>query len=452
MIDQQVSHVVKKYRNHPALVMWGGGNENVKKSGNDEGLFLVGRRCRQLDPSRPFHRTSPWGGGFHNWRVFHGGLPMDEGFMINPSVWYGEFGIPSMPDWNASLNFLPLKKMKKWPPALDDGGILMHMNQFMVGDMVKVMRYADYGPIDNWKKYIEYSQMAQGDELAFATRLQRAGSYDTKGGIWFYKMTELFPGQSWGVLDFYANPKLSYYRAKQLFAPRSAWLFAKSLEWAPGKRFSAELHAANDSGEVLEGATVELILYGSDLQPFFEKEYAIEKLGVSERAFLGRISVKLPVETARPFLAAVRLKDQRGNTLNDEWHWYNFKNKTAAVKKMESHKSWNWPNEHVELWDEVWDAYGGLPEKGLCYLPRTKLAAEVGQKNGRGEIVITNTGKVPAFNVIIDGFPFGYGAFLDANSFFLRPGETRVVVFELPGKKQLEGIKVRAWNAKAICA
>jgi len=26
--------------------MWGGGNENVAIPGSDEGLFLVGRRCR----------------------------------------------------------------------------------------------------------------------------------------------------------------------------------------------------------------------------------------------------------------------------------------------------------------------------------------------------------------------------------------------------------------------
>ncbi|MBW2709904.1 MAG: hypothetical protein JRD04_11685, partial [Deltaproteobacteria bacterium] len=79
VIDQQVSRVVKRKRNHPSLVMWGGGNENTAILGNDEGLFLLGRRCRQYDPTRPFHRTSPWGGSHHNWGVFHGGLPIDSG-------------------------------------------------------------------------------------------------------------------------------------------------------------------------------------------------------------------------------------------------------------------------------------------------------------------------------------------------------------------------------------
>lgn len=94
VVDQQTTQVIKRLRNHPSLVMWEGGNENVSAEGGDEGLFLVGRRCRQYDPSRPFHRISPWGGSIHNWGVFHSGLPIDSGYHGTKSVFSVNMGFP----------------------------------------------------------------------------------------------------------------------------------------------------------------------------------------------------------------------------------------------------------------------------------------------------------------------------------------------------------------------
>jgi hypothetical protein len=451
VLDQQVAQVVKRRRNHPSLVMWGGGNENVDISGNDEGLFLVGLRCRQFDPSRPFHRTSPWGGGFHNWRVHHKGLPIDEGFMMHPSPFYGEFGCASMPDYEACLRFLPEEKLQQWPPPLDDGGLLVHMNMFRMGDMVKVMRHGDYGPINDWKTYIEYGQMAQADEIAFATRLQRAGAYSDKGGLWAYKMTELFPGQSWGVLDFYLNPKIAYFRTKQVYAPRAAWLFAERFEWAAGERFEAEVHAANDSAEPLQGALAEVVLYDAELRPWLSETHPVEPLQASVRKRIASLSVQLPEEKARPFLANVRLLDAAGGLLNDQWHWFNFKNKTELVRKMESYENFKWPGGHEEAWDEVWEAYGSIPEIGLTRLPQTTLDLTVNGEEGAGALLVANTGDAVAFNVLIEGFPHEYGAFLGDNSFCLRPGETRKVAFETveAGEPWTE-FAVRAWNAPRV--
>lgn len=449
MVDQQVTSIVKRLRNHPSLIMWGGGNENVHIHGNDEGLLLVGRRCRQFDPSRPFHRTSPWGGSYHNWGVFHSGLPIDSGFVGNPSVFYGEYGLPTMPSYESVLRFLPEEKLRTWPPSADDGGILMHLNQFSLGDIVKVMRYADYAPIDSWRAYIEQGQMAQADEFSFAANLQRAGSYLNRGGYWFYKMTELFPGQSWGILDFYGNPKIAYYRAKQFGAPRAAFAFARKYEWAPGEAFKAEVHAANDSGVPLEGARAELVVYGSDLQALHTQRWDVPTLGVSQRAPLGDIEVAIPEAQSRPLLVAIRLIGAGGALVNDQWSWYNFHNKTESVEKMEAYPAWGWPGPGNEAaWDEVWNAYAGIPDVGLRALPETSLALTV-SGGAAGTLTVTNTGELPAFNVLFDGFPFQYGAFLDENSFFLHPGESRTITYELPAGASLDGLTVRAWNASA---
>jgi hypothetical protein len=64
---------------------------------------------------------------------------------------------------------------------------------------------------------------------------------------------------------------------------------------------------------------------------------------------------------------------------------------------------------------------------------------------------VSNVGTVPAFSVIIDGFPHGIGAMLDDNGFGLLPGETRSI-----GVRTADGavprLAVRAWNADGVSA
>lgn len=447
VLDDQVSRVVQRLRNHPSLIMWGGGNENVEISGADEGLFLVGRRCRQYDPSRPFHRTSPWGGSFHNWGVFHNGLPYDTGFTQNPSVFYGEFGTPSMNNYEETALYLGEERLKQWPPAQDDGAVQMHMNQFGYGDMAKVMRYCDYGPIKSWKDYIEYSQMAQGDEIRFTANFQRAGSYLNKSGLWFYKMTDLFPGHSWAVVGFYGHPKLSYYQAKHVYQPQAAFAFTEKLNWEPNEPFTTTLHVSNDSTKPLENAVVRAVVYGSDLLEQWSKEYPVASVKTAERLELERVTAELDPGKIKPFLLAVSMRDREGNLISDQWSWFNYQVKTEATKKVEEIPAWGWPHERAP---EAFEAYGNLPEARLLTLPKAQLQAAFSQKERAGSIRVKNLGQVPAFNVIIDGFPGGYGNLLDDNSFSLYPGEERTLSFETAQGVAVKGLNVRAWNAESV--
>ncbi|MGB9623583.1 MAG: LamG-like jellyroll fold domain-containing protein [Phycisphaerae bacterium] len=447
-VDEQFARVIKRNRNHPSLVMWGGGNENGFSAGADEGLFLVGRRCRQYDPTRPFHRTDPWGGSIHNWGVFHAGEPIDQSFTKWHSPWLGEFGCPSMNNWDETLKFLPESKLKTWPPDPKDGGIVMHMNQFGLGDMVKVMRYADYGPIADWRTYIEYSQMAQGDEIAFAAGVQRAGSFNDKGGLWFYKMTDLFPGHSWAVVGFYGHPKLSYYRAKQVYAPQTVFLQYEKYDWQPGEPFKAAIHVSNDSGRVLQDAKARVVIYGSDLKELWARDYDVPKMDMASRHTLDEIEAKLDPAKIKPFLAATALRDKSGRLISSQWYWFNFRAKSDKVKEVEKQPAWGFPNEKAP---EAMKAYAELPEARLLSLPRTTLDISIQREGRKGHLTIGNMSDLPAFNVLIDHFPNDYGDFLDDNSFSLFPNETRIVGFELADEKTpLDRLVVRAWNAPPV--
>ncbi|WP_217594362.1 sugar-binding domain-containing protein [Cohnella sp. GbtcB17] len=454
VIDRQVTRSVKRLRNHPSLVMWGGGNENGEHGGADEALHLVGRRCRGLDPSRPFHRTDPWGGSAHNWNVYHGGEPLDAATLAMPSVFYGEYGVPSMPERSSCVRFVPEEALAAWPPTEDSRGWLAHFHQFSLKDVIKVMRYGAYGPIRDWETYIAYSQAAQGESIRFTAEIQRAGAMEGKTGFWYYKFTDLFPGHSWGVVDYYGIPKLSYYQAKRACSPRAAFATYERIGgWQPGETFEAELHAANDTGHALQGAAAIATVYDSELSELWSEHSEVE-LEANGRVKLGRIAFALPGEAERvtPFLMAVRLQDQAGAVISDQWYEFNAQPKTTdlvAFEQAHLHDGNEYPGAVAE---EAFALYAGLPDAPLRRLPRTSLALSVERTRDGGNVRICNTGAVPAIRVTLGGFPLDWDCYLSDNEIGLRPGEERTIPFEAPAGMALVGLTASAWNAPAVPA
>jgi len=452
VIDRQVTRSVKRLRNHPSLVMWGGGNENGGHGGADEGLFLVGRRCRQFDPSRPYHRTDPWGGSVHNWNVYHFGEPMDAATLAMPSVMYGEYGIPSMTNRSSCLRYVPEDALASWPPTEESRGWKAHFHQFSLKDVIKVMRYGAYGPIRNWDDYIAYSQTAQGETLRYTAEIQRAGAGETKSGFWYYKFTDLFPGHSWAVVDYYGTPKLSYYRAKQACRPRTAFAtYEKMNGWAAGETFEARIHAANETPDALVDATVTVTLYGSRLTELWSKRYEALRLSPNAVAELDRIAVPLPSEDdVRPFLLSAALRAADGSLIADQWYWFNAQPKTEALLDFERSHTGNAENEYPgEQAVEAFELYAGLPDAPMRRLPETRLewSLERGVDGTAGAVRIRNAGPVPAVRVTVDGFPDDWDCYLEDNDFGLYPGEERAIPFEAGRDRPLNGLIVGAWNA-----
>jgi len=430
--DQQVSQVVKHLRNHPSLVMYGGGNENSPSPGNDEALFLVGKRCREFDPSRPFHRTDPWGGSTHNWSVYHGRRPIDSCYHGQPSVWYGEFGMATMTNMSSTSKYWPQSVIDEWPPSFTDGGVLGHLNTFTITDIFKVLGYADYGPIDS---------------IRYAGEGQRSCSGQNKTGFWFYKFTDLFPGHSFAVVDYYGSPKISYYRAKQFCRPICAFASYDKLDWADNEPFAASIHVADDTNHPVASAQVVATIYGSNLKPVWEKDYSVRDLQPNARVDLDSINVPIPPGQNKPFLLAVTLRSSAGELISDEWYWLNFQAKSDAMSHYWTDDVNKIP---VSEYGQVFQAYANAPEARLLTLPKTNLSANCSVSGTHGQIKIVNNSDNPAFNVLIDNFPDGARDFLDEDSFCLRPHETRQIGFDIGPGETAPALSVRAWNAPSV--
>ena len=126
ILEETVRHNTIRLRNHPSLVMWGGGNESSEPSG--PAIDMMGKLSRELDGTRPFHRGEPWGGSIHSYRVYWGREPLDSNLSL-AAPFIGEFGLASVPNYETARRFLPADELDVWPPA-QDGSFTHHMPVF----------------------------------------------------------------------------------------------------------------------------------------------------------------------------------------------------------------------------------------------------------------------------------------------------------------------------------
>lgn len=437
-IDEQASRIVRRLRNHPSLIMWGGGNENPATITSDDLLTVIGRRVTQYDPSRPFHRTDPWGGSEHFYGVYHDGMPVEAYRDYLPAV-FGEYGLSSQCNLESMHRFLDPALLEAWPPPAH-GAIMQHQAQFSLFDLFKQARYAPYGPIRDWRTFVEYSQLAQGDALRFASERMRAHSGVETAAYWFYKVGEAFPGASWAVIDYYGVPKLSYYRAKQFGAPASAYAMYDSTVWGQDDTFRAAVHVSNDTPAPLVGARLSARLFDAGLRVIAARDEVVD-VAADGRVGPFDLTASLRGVDVEPLILSVELTDAAGEHLSSAWYPFNHQPKSEALRELEAQPLEDLMDRPIE---ELLAPYaeGRAPLHGL---PRTRLAAWL----DGDALIVRNVGDHAAPLVLIDGFPHAVGRVLEDNAFGLAAGASRRIGFDAGGAS-LDRLSVRAWNADAV--
>jgi hypothetical protein len=423
--------------------MWGGGNENMGPVASDEVLFLIGRRCHQFDPEKPYHRSDPWGGSLHNYDVFHGGHPMDTGYQSMDPVLYGEWGLPSLPSRSSLERYLPEESMAVWPPRADDTALLQHQPEFRIFDFTKQVRYANFGPIATFDDMIEYTQLAQAEALRYAANLIRGQKPGHTTGFWFYKATDLFPGNSWAVIDYYGVPKGSFYTAKRVCRNVAGFAKLKMLEFKADQDVTATIWAANDSMKPQVGS-VQVTFYDNALCTVGNVSLPFD-LAAFDRAEVGVASVAASDHNGKLVLFRVATIGSDGEDFGDDWYWVNARPRTERILEIEA-----LPIDEIREWNqiEILADYAADRPAPLRELPRTTLeSSAVISSDGVRTLTVRNTGTVPAFPVIVAGLPAESSAYLSDNWFGLAAGQERVIRMHVDGELPL--LTVRAWNADA---
>ncbi|MEH7374593.1 beta-mannosidase [Neobacillus drentensis] len=299
-VKEEIIHVVKRLRNHPCLALWCGNNENdwlyeaLYSSGEITHPFygekiyheLMPELLEELDPTRLFWPSSPFGGNDHNSR--------EQGDTHNWQVWHGNieprtFGEPQTV--NYSVEGLSFKNFKN-DTTLFASEFGMHASsnrytlernipkdQFYWGSEEMAYRNKDIhhpkgillmegytGVPKDLDEYIAYSMLTQAEGLKFGIEHYRRNKPHTSGAL-FWQLNDCWPGTSWSVIDYYLLPKASYHYARKFYSP-----VLLTIDHEPGKEL--KVWVVNDRLVAYQDE-IELAIYQMNGEKVFSKKWAV---------------------------------------------------------------------------------------------------------------------------------------------------------------------------------
>ena len=400
-LENTVLAHMPKLRNHPSLIMWCGGNESAKADG--EAMDMMERYAYELDGSRCFHKTSPWGGALHNYSTYWDMQDIDVSLNLR-SHFMGEFGMASAPNLNSVKKYVPEEEMSTWPPERfgSFGHHTPRFNQLEPNDMEHLgKRVPEFVAEDTMESFIWATQMAQATAIRHTLEAYRTRWPDATG-ICYYKLTDVYPACSWSTVDYYGVPKLSYYVIQDSYQPLHACVVFRSMRIEEDTRYPVYL--LDDTG-ALKGRewSVRVRVWNEQLQVIREKVFA-DKDGEAVN-WLGYLPVKKEQAGDNPVLFTTEVFVD-GKIEDRTFYWVNYQKKPGS----------------------------------LLALPKTELTYYMKENT----LCIENKGIHPAFGITVECLKKDTTFTSEDSMFWLDAGEKRELKIS-----DMDDLTIKAWNASA---
>ena len=238
LIKEEVLWVVKRFRNHPCLVLWAGDNEidiNVmgfaNPSINHITREVISQIIEQHDIGRPYLPSSPYISNevYENLTALsppedHVWGPRDyyksDFYKQNRANFISEIGYHGCPSLDSIKKFITPENV--WPYTKNSEWILHSSDQ--TGDDSRVMLMEKqvrhlFGTVPaDPEHYILASQISQAEADKYFIERMRVGRPKKTGIIW-WNLLDGWPQMSDAVVDYYFTKKLAYDYIKRSQAP-----------------------------------------------------------------------------------------------------------------------------------------------------------------------------------------------------------------------------------------
>lgn len=386
VMEETIRLATLRVRSYPALVMYGGGNESSEPFG--EAIDMMGRLSIELDGTRPFHRSEPWGGSLHDYLSYWEDNHVDHHLIAEAPFW-GEYGFASAPSYETLLRYMPSESRKIFPLS-ENPDFLQHTPTFgYLDDANHIMQSANYFLPDgfDWKEFVTASQMIQA--LGIRRVIDRSRARDPEcAGVVYYKMNDNNPAISWSCVDYYGAPKLSHYVIQDSFAPQTACVLFARTNYR-GIKAILPIHLLDETGSLPEsGWSVTVRAYDGKLTLVKEESFRSREMGSK----LGNFVLSREETDTTPLLVVCSLY-LAGELVSRNFYFCNFEQ-----------------------------------ERGCMFrLPRASVVLTV--KDSR-TLTVTNPGQRPAVGMTLSVPGKAHLASFSDNFLWLEPGEMTVITVD----------------------
>lgn len=264
LYEKVTTDVIKKYRNHPSLVIWCGGNEG----NNPREDMIVNKLLPKYDgrDSRSYLRASSED-GLHGGGPYHT-LPPKEYFTMvdNLSGFSSEIGPSGVPIFESVKRFIPEVgqdcSLEYFP--IDGTWAYHDANDWPGEDTRKFSSYdclvrSFYGDVERDKigvrKYLEKCQLLNYDVYRASIEAINHQLWNTSSGILLWKSNSSWPSLTWQIYDWYLQPHAGFYGTKK----------AATLEHIQLNRHNNTITALNLTPQKMQ-ATIKANLYSMDMK------------------------------------------------------------------------------------------------------------------------------------------------------------------------------------------
>lgn len=270
ILCETVEHNVRRLRNRPSLLMWGGGNEG-KAPLEEPVLNAMGRLTLENDGTRPWHRQDMYGyNSTHNYDTYWGNQELDRYLQLYDGF-IGEFGLASLPNMESIRKYATEEEIQEWP--ISAGSNVNHHTPIFgtaqaywgSGDIAIISHFAEkFLKLNSVEDLVMGSQLAQA--VGIRHTLERARTrWPDSTGICYYKLNDVYPAASWATVDWYGSPKIGHYLFQDAYQPLAAvGLISKTNSY--GEALSVPVWLLDDRNELKDASwRVNVRAYGGAL-------------------------------------------------------------------------------------------------------------------------------------------------------------------------------------------
>ena len=341
--------VVKRYRNHPSLVLWCMQIETIIR----EELYVPLREyIRQNDPTRPVIATSS-----HGWDVdketpyIKPDLPTgmtDENapdytwyphpyyynkvLEVKDQMFRNEMGVPAVSTLGSMKKYIyrlgkgektayyPLDSVWAYHDAWDS--ICCPPESYAYKPYDEAIR-REFGQPQSAEDYIRWAQYVNAGSYRAMYEAANHRMWDITTGVMLWKLNATWPQVLWQIYDWFLNPNAGYFYAKKALEPLH-------IQMNEHNRMVAVINTMHRSHEKL---TADVRLYDFNMNIVWQQQ---QPLSIGEDCYKELFTLPQPKGITPVYYARLLLKDGNGKVVSENFYWLSAdgKNDFRAITQM----------------------------------------------------------------------------------------------------------------------